>query len=179
MASSVARPLARPKGSRYGWQLRHRRGERARPRPSEHLHGPEKVCTDRMPAGARRRGPMSSWRLSHFACTRPTRRTPTSRCMRWGRFSAIRSARARPTGVSSAPLPFGASDSAYFFLHDGRTDDLLQAIPAHAGNGSEANAVIGAFFGEPPLRDTSYLALARHRGVNHLRDRERPYAPDS
>jgi CxxC motif-containing protein (DUF1111 family) len=32
-----------------------------------------------------------------------------------------------------------------FFPHDGRTDDLLQAIQFHAGNGSEANAVIGAF----------------------------------
>lgn len=32
-----------------------------------------------------------------------------------------------------------------FFMHDGRTSDLLEAIRAHASNGSEANAVIGAF----------------------------------
>jgi Di-haem oxidoreductase, putative peroxidase len=32
-----------------------------------------------------------------------------------------------------------------FFLHDGRTNDLLEAIRAHASNGSEANAVISAF----------------------------------
>lgn len=32
-----------------------------------------------------------------------------------------------------------------FFLHDGRTRDLLQAIEDHAGNGSEANAVIDNF----------------------------------
>ncbi|HEV2550264.1 MAG TPA: di-heme oxidoredictase family protein [Stellaceae bacterium] len=32
-----------------------------------------------------------------------------------------------------------------FFLHDGRTSDLLQAIEAHASNGSEANSVIGQF----------------------------------
>jgi CxxC motif-containing protein (DUF1111 family) len=32
-----------------------------------------------------------------------------------------------------------------FFLHDGRTNDLLQAIQSHAGQGSEANAVIGKF----------------------------------
>ncbi|HET7885988.1 MAG TPA: di-heme oxidoredictase family protein [Bradyrhizobium sp.] len=32
-----------------------------------------------------------------------------------------------------------------FFLHDGRTNDLLVAIAAHASNGSEANAVIDAF----------------------------------
>lgn len=32
-----------------------------------------------------------------------------------------------------------------FYLHDGRTSDLGQAIAAHASQGSEANAVIGAF----------------------------------
>jgi CxxC motif-containing protein (DUF1111 family) len=32
-----------------------------------------------------------------------------------------------------------------FFLHDGRTGDLLVAIRAHASRGSEANAVIDAF----------------------------------
>ncbi|HEY1300758.1 MAG TPA: di-heme oxidoredictase family protein [Stellaceae bacterium] len=32
-----------------------------------------------------------------------------------------------------------------FFLHDGRTRDLVQAIEAHAGSGSEANTVIGNF----------------------------------
>lgn len=32
-----------------------------------------------------------------------------------------------------------------FFLHDGRTSDLVAAIEAHASDGSEANAVIGNF----------------------------------
>jgi CxxC motif-containing protein (DUF1111 family) len=32
-----------------------------------------------------------------------------------------------------------------FFLHDGRTSDLLQAIRQHASPGSEANAVIANF----------------------------------
>jgi CxxC motif-containing protein (DUF1111 family) len=32
-----------------------------------------------------------------------------------------------------------------FFLHDGRTSDLLQAILAHGSDGSEANAVIAKF----------------------------------
>ena len=32
-----------------------------------------------------------------------------------------------------------------FFLHDGRTNDLLQAIESHASQGSEASAVIGNF----------------------------------
>jgi CxxC motif-containing protein (DUF1111 family) len=32
-----------------------------------------------------------------------------------------------------------------FFLHDGRTSDLNQAILAHAGKGSEANRVISNY----------------------------------
>jgi CxxC motif-containing protein (DUF1111 family) len=32
-----------------------------------------------------------------------------------------------------------------FFLHDGRTNDLHEAIKAHASSGSEANAVVSAF----------------------------------
>lgn len=32
-----------------------------------------------------------------------------------------------------------------FFLHDGRTRDLLRAIELHASSGSEANAVINNF----------------------------------
>jgi CxxC motif-containing protein (DUF1111 family) len=32
-----------------------------------------------------------------------------------------------------------------FFLHDGRTTDLLQAILAHSSPGSEANGSIAAF----------------------------------
>jgi CxxC motif-containing protein (DUF1111 family) len=32
-----------------------------------------------------------------------------------------------------------------FFLHDGRTRDLIQAIREHASNGSEANTVVGRF----------------------------------
>jgi CxxC motif-containing protein (DUF1111 family) len=32
-----------------------------------------------------------------------------------------------------------------FFLHDGRTTDLLQAIAAHSSQGSEANSVVSAF----------------------------------
>jgi CxxC motif-containing protein (DUF1111 family) len=32
-----------------------------------------------------------------------------------------------------------------FFLHDGRTKDLHEAIQQHAGRGSEANAVINNY----------------------------------
>jgi CxxC motif-containing protein (DUF1111 family) len=42
-----------------------------------------------------------------------------------------------------------------FFLHDGRTQDLYQAIIAHASTNSEANAVIDSFFAlsEPDAQD--------------------------
>ena len=43
----------------------------------------------------------------------------------------------------SAPL-WGVGQRI-FFLHDGRTDDLLQAIRSHASAGSEANSVINNF----------------------------------
>jgi Di-haem oxidoreductase, putative peroxidase len=43
----------------------------------------------------------------------------------------------------SAPL-WGVGQRV-FFLHDGRTNDLMQAIQQHASSGSEANQVINAF----------------------------------
>ena len=43
----------------------------------------------------------------------------------------------------SAPL-WGVGQRI-FFLHDGRTSDLLQAIQAHASPGSEANGSVAAF----------------------------------
>ncbi len=43
----------------------------------------------------------------------------------------------------TAPL-WGVGQRA-FFLHDGRTSDMLQAIMAHDSSGSEASGVIGAF----------------------------------
>ena len=43
----------------------------------------------------------------------------------------------------SAPL-WGVGQRV-FFLHDGRTNNLLTAIEQHASSGSEANQVIGAF----------------------------------
>ena len=43
----------------------------------------------------------------------------------------------------SAPL-WGVGQRVYF-LHDGRTNNLLTAIEQHASNGSEANGVIAQF----------------------------------
>jgi CxxC motif-containing protein (DUF1111 family) len=50
---------------------------------------------------------------------------------------------AGPDQFRTAPL-WGIGQRA-FFLHDGRTSDLLAAIQAHAGRGSEANGVIRNF----------------------------------
>ncbi len=43
----------------------------------------------------------------------------------------------------SAPL-WGVGQRI-FFLHDGRTNNLLTAIQSHSSSGSEANAVIASF----------------------------------
>jgi CxxC motif-containing protein (DUF1111 family) len=50
---------------------------------------------------------------------------------------------AGPDEFRTAPL-WGAGQRI-FFLHDGRTSDLLQAIQAHSSSGSEANGVIERF----------------------------------
>jgi len=48
-----------------------------------------------------------------------------------------------------------------FFLHDGRTSDLLQAIQAHASNGSEANGVIDNFNEMPAATQQDILNFLR------------------
>jgi CxxC motif-containing protein (DUF1111 family) len=50
---------------------------------------------------------------------------------------------AGPDEFRTAPL-WGVGQRI-FFLHDGRTSDLLQAILMHQSQGSEANRVIDAF----------------------------------
>jgi len=50
---------------------------------------------------------------------------------------------AGPREFRSAPL-WGVGQRL-FFLHDGRTSDLLTAIRSHMSIGSEANGVIGNF----------------------------------
>lgn len=48
-----------------------------------------------------------------------------------------------------------------FFLHDGRTSNLLTAIAQHASNGSEANGVIANF--------NSLTATQKQNLLNFLR----------
>ena len=50
---------------------------------------------------------------------------------------------AGPDEFRTAPL-WGVGQRV-FFLHDGRTQDLVVAIHQHAGSGSEANGVVTRF----------------------------------
>jgi len=51
---------------------------------------------------------------------------------------------AGPDEFRTAPL-WGVGQRV-FFLHDGRTTNLIQAIRLHASEGSEANRVVDNFF---------------------------------
>jgi CxxC motif-containing protein (DUF1111 family) len=48
-----------------------------------------------------------------------------------------------------------------FFLHDGRTSDLLNAINQHASRGSEANQVIQGFHRLSPTQQQNILNFLR------------------
>jgi CxxC motif-containing protein (DUF1111 family) len=63
--------------------------------------------------------------------------------MGWGLADRISQGAAGPDEFRTAPL-WGVGQRL-FFLHDGRTPDLVQAINAHAGPQSEANGVVSKF----------------------------------
>jgi CxxC motif-containing protein (DUF1111 family) len=60
-----------------------------------------------------------------------------------GLADGVSQGQAGPREFRSAPL-WGLGQRV-FFLHDGRTSDLLKAIQQHSSNGSEANGVINNF----------------------------------
>jgi CxxC motif-containing protein (DUF1111 family) len=66
---------------------------------------------------------------------------------------------AGPDEFRSAPL-WGLGQRV-FFLHDGRTRDLLEAIAAHASRGSEANSVIRNFDRLPDADKQALLDFLR------------------
>jgi CxxC motif-containing protein (DUF1111 family) len=66
---------------------------------------------------------------------------------------------AGPDEFRTAPL-WGIGQRL-FFLHDGRTSDLLQAITQHASTGSEANGVIRQFYGLTDKRKQALLNFLR------------------
>ena len=76
-----------------------------------------------------------------------------------GLADGVSQGQAGPREFRSAPL-WGLGQRI-FFLHDGRTSDLLRAIREHSSNGSEANGVISRFNN---LRETDKQDL-----VNFLR----------
>jgi CxxC motif-containing protein (DUF1111 family) len=49
------------------------------------------------------------------------------------------------TGDAFRSAPLWGVGQRLFFLHDGRTSDIVTAIEAHSSSGSEANAVITNF----------------------------------
>jgi CxxC motif-containing protein (DUF1111 family) len=64
-------------------------------------------------------------------------------------------------GQEFRTAPLWGVGQRIFFLHDGRTSDLLQAILAHASPQSEANAVINNFNSLPPQAKQDLLNFLR------------------
>jgi len=79
--------------------------------------------------------------------------------MGYGLADGITQGNANGQEFRSAPL-WGIGQRI-FFLHDGRTSDLLQAILAHASPESEANAVINNFNLLPPQSKQDLLNFLR------------------
>ena len=79
--------------------------------------------------------------------------------MGWGLADRVTQGAAGADEFRTAPL-WGLGQRL-FFLHDGRTSDLLQAIRAHEGRESEANSVIGRFKALPPAQVQDLLAFLR------------------
>jgi CxxC motif-containing protein (DUF1111 family) len=85
---------------------------------------------------------------------------PTSRCTTWGGLAdRITQGAAGPDEFRTAPL-WGVGQRL-FFLHDGRTSDLLQAIRAHDGCESEAGGVIHQFNALTPSQKQDILTFLR------------------
>jgi CxxC motif-containing protein (DUF1111 family) len=66
---------------------------------------------------------------------------------------------AGPDEFRTAPL-WGLGQRV-FFLHDGRTSDLTQAIRAHASSGSEANQVVQNYFNLNPADQQALINFLR------------------
>ena len=66
---------------------------------------------------------------------------------------------AGPSQFRTAPL-WGLGQRL-FFLHDGRTSDLIQAIESHASSGSEATQVVRKFNALSPANEQDLLNFLR------------------
>jgi CxxC motif-containing protein (DUF1111 family) len=65
------------------------------------------------------------------------------------------------TGSEFRTAPLWGLGQRVFFLHDGRTDDLKDAIRQHSSTGSEANAVISRFNGLSEFQKQDVLNFLR------------------
>jgi CxxC motif-containing protein (DUF1111 family) len=65
------------------------------------------------------------------------------------------------SGFEFRTAPLWGLGQRLFFLHDGRTSDLLQAIEAHSSAGSEANQVIANFNALPASAKQALLNFLR------------------
>jgi CxxC motif-containing protein (DUF1111 family) len=64
-------------------------------------------------------------------------------------------------GAEFRTAPLWGVGQRLFFLHDGRSADLADAVEAHAGPGSEANAVVRDFNALDPSDQAALLAFLR------------------
>ena len=76
-----------------------------------------------------------------------------------GLADGIQQGSAGPDEFRTAPL-WGLGQRI-FFLHDGRTTDLMQAIQVHQSSGSEANTTIANFSALPPQQQQDLLNFLR------------------
>jgi CxxC motif-containing protein (DUF1111 family) len=65
------------------------------------------------------------------------------------------------TGNEFRTAPLWGVGQRIFFLHDGRTKDLMDAIQEHSSNGSEANRSVAAFNALPAARQQDILNFLR------------------
>jgi len=65
------------------------------------------------------------------------------------------------TGQQFRSAPLWGAGQRVFFLHDGRTSNIVTAIQDHASPGSEANAVIHAFDFLPPASQQALVDFLR------------------
>ena len=70
-------------------------------------------------------------------------------------------AQGNAAGDEFRTAPLWGLGQRVFFLHDGRTTDLLDAIMQHASTGSEANTVIGNFSALTPAEKQDILNFLR------------------
>jgi len=65
------------------------------------------------------------------------------------------------SGSEFRTAPLWGVGQRIFFLHDGRTKSLVDAINAHSSNGSEANQVVTNFKALSPIQQEQVIIFLR------------------